>query len=860
MRRALTLMVILLVCVPAFAQAPAATSADATKRANSYIGKMSPEQKIDYIGGTGFAIRAVPELGLPALQMSDGPFGVRSNERFPSTTYAVGINLAASWDIDLAEKAGAGIGKDARARGIHFMLGPGVNIYRSALNGRNFEYFGEDPFLTSAIAVGYIKGMQSQGVSATIKHFLGNNSEYLRHDSDSLIDERTLREIYLPSFEAAVKQAHVGAIMDSYNLINGEHATQNAYFNTEIARKEWGFDGIMMSDWVATYDGVAAANGGLDIEMPTGAFMNRRNLLPAVADGRVKQATIDEKIRRILQTAARFGWLDRPQSDLSISTYNEQNHQLALQAAREGMVLLKNDGNVLPLDKQKIKTVLVVGPDAFAAEPVGAGSARVIPFAAVSALQGISTLLGPSVNVFYEAGLPSVAAAADATKFVTQTKNGKPGLKLEVFRNAELSGKPESTQIVHHLNEPGTTFDDLVLDPESMEELFNAKPKPVSNRWSGYFVASETGLYEVVAQGWGEGGGYRLYVDDKLLFDNWKLCKAFQEGTVLRLSAGPHKIVGETFVDSFVGGRLRIGIIEQSKLVSDAAKQLATKVDAVIVAAGFDNDSEGEGADRTFSLPFGQDELIREMSGANKNTIVAITSGGNVDVTPWIEHVPGLIEMWYPGEQGGTALAEILFGVVNPSGHLPATFEKSWQDNPTHGNYYPDAGTVRVAYKEGIFVGYRGYEHNNVKPQFPFGFGLSYSTFKFSNLSVAPAESPAMAPSGRAALYTVTFDVTNTGSRAGAEVAQVYVGEAKPSVPRPAKELKGFSRVELAAGETKHVTIPLDARAFAFYDVVGKQWQADAGTFSVLVGDSSADTPLTASVSLAKAISVSTQE
>ena len=286
MGRALTLVLILVVCIPAFAQAPAATSADATKRADSYVTKMSSEQKIDYIGGTGFAVRAVPELGLPALEMSDGPFGVRSNERFPSTTYAIGIGLAASWDVDLAEKVGAGIGKDARARGIHFMLGPGVNIYRAPLNGRNFEYFGEDPFLTSSIAVGYIKGMQSQGVSEAIKHFLANNSEYLRHNSDSVVDERALREIYLPSFEAAVKQAHVGAIMDSYNLINGEHATQNGYFNTEIVRKEWGFDGVMMSDWVATYDGVAAANGGLDLEMPTGAFMNRGNLLPAIADGR----------------------------------------------------------------------------------------------------------------------------------------------------------------------------------------------------------------------------------------------------------------------------------------------------------------------------------------------------------------------------------------------------------------------------------------------------------------------------------------------------------------------------------------------------------------------------------------------
>ncbi len=277
---------------------------------DSILGKMTPEQKIDYIGGTGFAIRAVPELGLPALEMSDGPVGVRSNLGFPSTTYTAGIALAASWDPALAERVGAGIGKDARARGIHFMLGPGINIYRSPRNGRNFEYFGEDPFLSAAMTVGYIEGMQKQDVSATVKHFMGNNSEFLRHDSDSIIDERTMREIYLPGFEAAVKKAHVGAIMDSYNLTNGEHMTQNGKLNTDLVRKEWGFDGIMMSDWVATYDGVAAANGGLDLEMPTGAYMNTKNLLPALKDGKVTQATIDLKIKHILDTANRFGWLD----------------------------------------------------------------------------------------------------------------------------------------------------------------------------------------------------------------------------------------------------------------------------------------------------------------------------------------------------------------------------------------------------------------------------------------------------------------------------------------------------------------------------------------------------------------------
>jgi beta-glucosidase len=361
--------------IAAHAQSTGASS----ERVDSIVKKMSLEEKIDYIGGTGFATRPMPNLQLPSFEMSDGPMGVRSNARFPSTVYAAGIGLAATWNKALAERVGEGIGRDARARGIHFMLGPGVNIYRSPRNGRNFEYFGEDPFLASTIAVGYVSGMQKQGVSSTIKHFVANNSEFLRHDSDSVVDERTLREIYLPAFESAVKQAHVGAIMDSYNLINGVHATQNAYFNTDILRKQWGFDGVTMSDWVATYDAIAAANNGLDLEMPNGAFLNRKNLLPAIQDGRVKEQVIDEKIRRILHTAERFGWLDRDQTDLTLSKYDRQNHQVALDAARESIVLLKNDRHLLPLEKGKIRAVLVVGPDSYPEQPTAGGSGAAIP-------------------------------------------------------------------------------------------------------------------------------------------------------------------------------------------------------------------------------------------------------------------------------------------------------------------------------------------------------------------------------------------------------------------------------------------------------------------------------------------------
>jgi len=829
-----------------FAQPDNATS----EKAAALVKQMTLEEKIDYIGGTGFAVRPVLRLHLPALEMSDGPIGVRSNNGFPSTVYAAGVGLAASWNPALAERVGAGIGKDARARGIHFMLGPGVNIYRQPVNGRNFEYFGEDPFLSSSIAVGYIRGMQSQGVSATIKHFLGNNSEFLRHDSDSVIDERTLREIYLPTFESAVKRAHVGAVMDSYNLTNGQHMTQNTYFNTDVVRREWGFNGVMMSDWVATYDGVAAANGGLDLEMPNGAFMNQKNLLPAVKDGRLKESTVDEKVMHILETAERFGWLDRQQADLSLSKYSEPNHELALDAARESIVLLKNEGKLLPLDKSATKSVLVVGPDAYPAQTVGGGSARAAAFAPVSVLQGISTLLGTSATVYYERGLPTLTEIARSTEFMTAAQNGQRGVTVELFPNVDLSGTPKLTNTMNHINVTGTSWESFAGDFEAALALFaSGRRTESSRRWTGYYMAAADGPYEIAMQGNGEGGGSRLYLDDKLLFDNWKTARALQPHVTLQLTGGPHKLVVEDFQKSAVGGRLRVGIVDQRKLVSDVVKTLAAKADVVVIAAGFDTDSESEGGDRTFDLPFGQEELIREISVANSKSVVAVTSGGNVDPGNWLDDAPAYLEMWYPGEAGGAALAEILFGAVNPSGRLPATFERRREDNPTFATYYPQGDSIRVEYKEGVFVGYRGYEHNGIKPLFPFGYGLSYTTFKYANLAVTPASG-----GQTGAFFTVSFDLTNIGDRAGAEVAQVYVADDHSKISRPAKELKGFSKVTLQPGETKHVTIDLDARAFAYYDVGAKQWHITPGNFGVLVGQSTEDIILKGSAAVSEAM------
>lgn len=834
------LLLICATCTLLQAQSPSASD-----RVESILGKMSLDEKIDYIGGTGFAIRAMPSLQLPAFEMSDGPLGVRSNSRLPSTVYAAGIGLAATWNRSLAERVGGGIGRDARARGLHFMLGPGVNIYRSPRNGRNFEYFGEDPFLASTIAVGYITGMQAQGVSATIKHFLANNSEFLRHDSDSIIDERTLREIYLPTFEAAVKQAHVGAIMDSYNFINGTHATQNNYFNVDVARKQWGFDGIMMSDWRATYDGVAAANGGLDLEMPTGEYMNRKNLLPAIQDGRLSQQVVDEKIRHILQTALRFGWLDRQQTDLTLSKYDESDHEVALDAARESIVLLKNERQLLPLDKNKIKSILVVGPNAHPAQPVAGGSGAAIPYSAVSVLDGVAHVLGNLATVYYEPGIPSLQQLVSATEFVTETQGGQPGLKLETFDNVDLSGSPKTVQVVRRISNSGFSWDSL-SDWQDVAPILASAPKVASRRWSGYYVAMDSGTYEVAVQGPGEHNGFRVYIDDREVFDNWELAKGYLEHATLELTSGPHKIVVEDVQRTPFGGRLRLAISNQQTLVTDAAKRIAAKADAVVVAVGFNRDSEGEGGDRTFSLPIGQDELIREMAVRNKNVIVSITSGGSVDAASWIEQVPACLELWYPGEQGGTAFGEVLFGDVNPSGRLPITFEKRQEDNPTFSNYYPEAGTRRVLYKEGIFVGYRGYEHNGTKPLFPFGFGLSYTKFNFSHLTIHNDTIQGK--------YLASFDISNGGNRSGAEVAQLYVADTGTSVSRPPKELKGFVKVNLKPGETQRVTVELNARSFAFYDADVGAWRVPPGTYKVLVGQSSAEIDLTGEVKIAKTI------
>jgi len=821
---------LLLTILPGLCQTVPPAPADVEGRANSLLKQLTLGEKIDLIGGVDdFYIREIRHIGLPRLRMSDGPVGVRNYG--PSTSIG-GVALAAAWDPELARRLGVVFGQDARARGVHFLLGPGVNIYRAPRNGRNFEYFGEDPYLAARTAVQYIVGLQSQGVSATVKHFMGNNSEFDRHNVDSIIDERTMHEIYLPAFEAAVKEAHVGAIMDSYNLTNGIHLTQNPQLNTDVAKKEWGFQGIMMSDWAATYDGVAAANGGLDLEMPSGKFMNRDTLLPAIRSGKVSEATIDDKVRRILRTAIRFGWMDRDQTDSSISLLNNDGDQVALEVARSGMVLLKNDGNLLPFDKGRIKSIAVIGPDAYPARPVGGGSAEVRPFAAVSLLEGIANYLGRSAKVYYEPGVPTLEELAEQTRFTTEANGGQAGLKAEFFDNVNLTGQPGIQRVDKKASyDPGATAGMSAND--------------TSIRWTGYFTPNPPGDYTAFVQGPGENGGYRLYVDKKLVIDDWTQAYAFLSQIRIPLAAGPHQIELDYFVQRGWGkSRVNFGIVRPEDLVSAKAKALAATADAVVLAVGFDPSIEGESADRMFALPLGQDELINQIAAFNKNTAVVVISGGGVDMNAWVDHVPALLQAWYPGQQGGAALAQLLFGDYSPSGKLPMTFDRRWEDNPAHDTYYPRPGDKKVAYTEGVFVGYRGYDKSGLKPLFPFGHGLSYTTFSYKNLTVSPSS---VSGSQSVELH---FDVTNTGSRAGAEVAEVYVGDRHSSVPRPVKELANFVKVVLGPGETKQVTVVLNRRAFSYYDVKKHDWTVDPGDFDLLVGPSSAQIELTGKVAV----------
>ena len=829
--------VLLTYALVASAQAPVPDSPAIEAKAHALLAKLTLEQKIQLIGGVDSMFTyAEPAIGLPRFKMSDASVGVRTWG--PTTAYAGGVALAATWDKDFARSLGEGLGRDARARGVNFLLGPGVNIARSPVAGRNFEYLSEDPYLNSALVVPYIEGVQSQGVIATVKHYALNNQEYNRHNVNVQVDERTMREIYLPAFEAAVKQAHVDAVMNSYNLVNGSHATQNEFLNLKVLKGDWGFQGVLMSDWDATYDGVAAANNGLDLEMPNARFMNAATLLPAIKAGKVKESTIDDKVLRLLRTELRYGFTDRPQLDLNDSTYSVADRAIALQGALESLTLLKNDGGILPLDPAKVKTVAVIGPDAWPAVVGGGGSSEAQAFEPVSILTGIANLLGPNVHVLYSRGLP------DMTDLFWHTRWDGP-VQVATYPSKNFTGKPE-------------TSEERLISSYKEEWWGPADKTPRSIRYSASYRADKAGKYLVLAAAAGSDH-YKIKVDGKQILDQVQIEGQTPERASIDLAAGQTIRVEADYLPGFAGIRFGLGILNEEDMIPEDVKKFASAADVAVVAVGFDKASEGEGHDRTFGLPWGQDALVEAVAAANPHTIVTLTAGGAVDTRRWLNKVPALLHNFYPGQEGGTAIAEVLFGKHNPEGKLPVSFDRSWEDSPSAKYYYPipgadttlhvtEAGSApvdyvipQVKYEDKLMVGYRYWTTSGKHPLYPFGYGQSYTTFSFSKLQAPSlAQIGLLDPKG----ITVSFDVTNTGSMAGAEVAQLYVSDPSAKVQRPERELKGFTKVTLAPGETKHVSLSLDSRSFSYWDEAAHKWTIDPGKFILLVGDSSENTPL----------------
>lgn len=678
------------------------------ERVEDALARMTLEEKVALCHAQSkFSSAGVPRLGIPEMWMSDGPHGIRAEKLWDEwddagwtsdscTAFPALTCLAATWNPTLADTYGQAVGEEARYRNKAVLLGPGVNIYRTPLNGRNFEYMGEDPFLASAMVVPYIQGVQRNGVAACVKHFAVNDQETDRFNVEVKIDDRTLHEIHLPAFKAAVHDGGVWAVMGSYSIYKGQHCCHNQYLLRDLLKRDWGFDGVVISDWGGTHDTREAALNGLDMEM--GSWTNGLTLswsnayneyfladpfLELLRSKEIDEEIVNDKARRILRLIFRTTMNpDRPYGSFA----TKEHALIGRKIAQEGIVLLKNQDNLLPLDPKQPRKILVVGENAKKMMTLGGGSSELKVKYEISPLQGIENYFSPASQVTYAEGYSSV---------------------------------------------------------------------PTQNR---------------------------------------------------------HALLLEAV---------------------DAAR----KADVVIFVGGLNKNEnqDCEGADRrSLNLPYGQDELIGELARVNRN-LVAVIISGNAVAMPWVNEVPAIVEAWYGGTEAGNAIASVLAGEVNPSGKLPFTFPVRLEDNPAIAlDAYPGDGK-QVEYKEGIFVGYRWNDRERIKPLFCFGHGLSYTTFEYGKVT---AEGRQMGPDGT---ITVSVPVKNTGSRAGAEIVQLYVSDLKSSLPRPVKELKGFRKITLQPGQEQTVSFTIDRKALSFYDDTKQDWVAEPGAFEALVGASACD-------------------
>ena len=800
-------------------------------RVAQLVAAMTLDEKIQLLhgaGGTPYAgyVPAVTRLCIPALKLHDGPGGV-ADGLTGVTQLPAPIAVAASWDTAIARAYGAVIGSEEWGKGANVDLGPTVNIVRDPRFGRAFETYGEDPVLTGQIAAAEIQGVQGQGVMAQVKHWVAYNQETFRNTpaDDVVVARRVLHEIYMPQFEAAIRQGGASSVMCSYSTIDGTWACQHGYTQDSVLRRQWGFRGFITSDWGATHSTAAAANG-LEMQMPDSSFFGPA-LKGAVLAGQVPMSRVDEMVGRILTQEFRFHLFDREQAGTPASVVTSEQHTaVARNVAEQGTVLLRNVSGLLPLDAGRVRSIAVIGPSAGRdAMTGGGGSAAVVAPYVVTPFDAIAKRAGSGVEVRFAQGawLPSGPLPPVPARYLSPSSGGGQGLTAVFFNNMTLSGSPVLTRVDSVV---GADWHDQPPAPGVNAEKWSA-------RWAGTITAPATGEYTFSLT---SDDGSRLFVNGVQIIDNWREQGPTTEVGKVALTAGQAVPIVVEFYQNAGGDSLGLGwqAPRQTSLLAEAVALAKSSDVAVVFASNF----ESEGSDlNDITLSGGQDELISAVAAANPSTVVVLNTGSAV-TAPWADSVKAILEAWYPGQEDGNAVVSVLFGDVNPSGKLPVSFPRSLGDVPAASALQWPGVEGRVEYSEGLDVGYRWYQAKGITPLFPFGFGLSYTTFRFANLRVS---------GGGRRTVTVTADVTNTGPRAGADVVQVYVS-FPPSAGEPPWQLKAFRKVQLAPGQTRRVTFTLEPRAFAHWDEATEAWAVGAGEYRIGVGDSSDHLPLSAVV------------
>ncbi|PKY07263.1 putative beta-glucosidase I [Aspergillus campestris IBT 28561] len=823
------------------------------------IEELTLGEKVALTAGIDFwHTAAVERLNIPSLRMSDGPNGVRGTRFFngvPAACFPCATALGATWDVELLHKVGHLMGEESIAKGTHIVLGPTINIQRSPLGGRGFESFAEDGVLSGQLAGYYCKGVQETGVAATLKHFVCNDQEHERLAVDSIVTRRAMREIYLLPFQQAMKICQSACIMTAYNKVNGHHVSENKEIITDILRTEWGWDGLVMSDWFGTYSTSDAILAGLDLEMPGKTRWRGTALAHAISSNKVPEFVVDERVRNVLNLVNWVDPLNIPSNAPEKALNRPEDQALLRQAAAESVVLMKNQDNILPLSKDK--SILVIGPNSKIAAYCGGGSASLDPYYTVTPFEGVSGESKGEVKfsqgAYSHKDLPLLGP-------LMKTADGKTGFKFRVFNEPVSQPDRELIDELHLVSSSGFLMD--YINP-------NIKSFTFFVDMEGFYTPEEDGIYDFGVTVVGTG---RLLVDGEVVVDNTKNQRQgsafFGNGTVeekgskelkagqtykivLEFGSAPTSDLDQRGVVIFGPGGFRFGAsrrVSQEELISKAV-EAAAKAEQVVIFAGLTSEWETEGYDRDhMDLPPGSDEMITRVLEANPNAVVVIQSGTPVTM-PWEKKTKALLQAWFGGNECGNGIADVLYGNVNPSAKLPVTFPVRLQDNPSYVNFRSERG--RVLYGEDVYVGYRYYEKIELPPLFRFGHGLSYTSFTRSDLTIATVpEKPGALEDGEPITATVT--VTNTGSVAGAEIVQLWVVPPPTGVNRPVRELKGFTKVFLNPGEKKTVQITAEKKlATSWFDEQRAKWASEKGEYKVEV-TGTGDEVLTGSFSVEK--------